>query len=245
MKIYKTSNTKQLENLVINLIKTYAKSTKDKKITIALSGGTTPGPVYSSLSKADLPFKKLEFYQVDERYVPKTSNNSNYKLIKNTLEIPEFNKKFHHFDTSLPEEESIKKYEEILPDKINITILGMGLDGHTASLFPHSKALKETKRKVAITKLATKNFEIKTRLTITFKIIENSNLIILLLKGKEKLDFFKELLTKLGIQKNELTKTDKEIIEINKISPPNNTDLDRYPILKILTNKNLHVFLTN
>ena len=140
--------------------------------TIALSGGSTPQNLYKKMS--EFSFKNVDFFQVDERYVPKDNKDSNYKMVKETL-----NKEIHHFDTSLSIPESLEKYEKELPEQFDLIILGIGNDGHTASLFPNTEAIN-SKEKVAHTK------NIQERLTITFPVILNSKNILVLLKNKKK-----------------------------------------------------------
>lgn len=143
--------------------------------TIALSGGQTPKPIYKAFFKK--PISKIKFYQVDERYVPKNHPDSNFKMITKTLKP----KKFYYFDTSLPIKKSLEKYSKELPKKFDLCILGIGPDGHTASLFPNSKSLT-SKAKVAHG--TTNNFAVKNRLTLTFKSILNSKKILVLLQNK-------------------------------------------------------------
>lgn len=156
-----------------------------KNYHIALSGGSTPIPIYKALATLALPFEKTHFYQTDERFVPVTHKDSNQKMIKSFLK-----KNFHTFDVSLPITKSLKAYSEILPSKFDLTILGIGPDGHIASLFPSSKALT-SKANVAHT--TTNQFAIKDRLTLTFPPILSSKKILVLLKSPEKLAILEHL----------------------------------------------------
>lgn len=181
---------------------------------IGLSGGNTPKNIYKAMSKSS-PVTTFEFYQVDERYVTKNHKDSNQKMIRATLKP----KKFHHFDTSLPIPQGLKKYIKELrkfpgwPKKtFDLCILGIGEDGHVASLFPDSKALT-SKAKVAHT--TTKKFAIKDRLTITLPVILKSKNILVLLKNKSKI--------------------------LQELQNPTKSQ-QKFPALKLLKHKNLHIF---
>lgn len=145
---------------------------------IALSGGSTPLPIYKKLSRENLD--SIKFYQADERYVPANHPDSNQKMIRKTLKP----KNFHYFDTSLPIAKSLEKYRKELPPSFDLCILGIGADGHTASLFPNSAAL-ETTAPVAYSQ--TDRFTIKDRLTITLPQILASKNILVLLKDKPEI----------------------------------------------------------
>ncbi len=157
---------------------------------ISLSGGNTPKPIYQAMQK--LPnIDQIRFYQVDERYVPKNHEKSNYKMIQDTLHP----RHFHFFDTTLPIDECLKKYEQELPNQLDISILGLGTDGHTASLFPNTPQLSSTKKVEHTILPNTKDNEVgKERLTLTFQEIMKSKNLILIVKGKEKKQILDDLL---------------------------------------------------
>jgi 6-phosphogluconolactonase len=168
--------------IALEEIKKVCKSKKYPKI--ALSGGSTPKKIYSEIAKK-IPLKNIIFYQVDEKYVPKKHTDSNYWLIKKTILSNPKNqpKAFHYFDTSLPIKKSLKKYSIELPKTpFDLVILGIGNDGHIASLFPNSPALKVKKSQVANTK--TRKFKVYNRLTLTYPPILNAKKILVLLKNK-------------------------------------------------------------
>ena len=127
------------------------------RFTVALSGGKTPGDFFRRLAvRPDLPWEKTHIFQVDERFVSPTDRESNLFLIRETLtkgaSIPPEN--IHPITTEgITPEESAKEYErelrrffhtDTLP-RFDLIMLGIGDDGHSASLFPGSPCLHETK----------------------------------------------------------------------------------------------------
>lgn len=159
---------------------------------LGLSGGSTPKPVYEALGKMSLPWDQVRCFLIDERYVPADHNDSNQKLVRESLvahaRIKERNLVFP--DTSLPLEECVKRYardlialfDEHLADAV---VLGMGNDGHVASLFPPlEQALMDDSRLVAHTE--TDQFAVHDRITVTLNPIAAANHAVFLLKGADK-----------------------------------------------------------
>lgn len=168
-------------------------------IRIALSGGDTPRPVYKALAhRKDIPFERIEFFQIDERYVPAKHKDSNHRLIRESLLDPLQKKgkkirNFHFFDTAFSIDEALKKYEKKLRGHWNfdLCVAGIGTDGHIASLFPRSVALQEKKKFVAHT--TTQQFAVLDRLTLTFSKIVKSKKILVLLQGEKKKKIIKDI----------------------------------------------------
>lgn len=171
------------DEIVTRILK---KTSECKIFRLALSGGSTPGPIYRRLAEQDIPWDQVEVYLVDERYVPLDHPHSNYHMIRETLLNHVNPKKVVYFDTSLPTEECLKNYESHLDssqnDFFDLVLLGIGTDGHTASLFPNSSALEENERWVAHT--TTDQFDVRDRLTLTFPALESSHEQFFLVKNK-------------------------------------------------------------
>ncbi len=160
---------------------------------IALAGGSTPEPVYEKLAKADLPWDKIHFFWGDERYVPPTHEDSNYKMSKeawlDSIDIPESN--IHITPTEGSDVQSdAQEYEQDILDTFGITegiptfdvvFMGMGDDGHTASLFPETYALSVVDRLVTVG-----NKQEHQRITFTIPLINNADCVVFLVAGEGK-----------------------------------------------------------
>lgn len=110
------------------------------KFSIVLAGGTTPGVIYKMLSKENFDWSQWEFYLGDERCLPVNSEERNSHMIMTTwlnhIDIPTEN--IHFIPAELGAKEAAKEYAATIQDHMpfDLVLLGMGEDGHTASLFP-------------------------------------------------------------------------------------------------------------
>lgn len=176
---------------------------KRGRFGIALSGGHTPAKLYTMWAATDkyrneTPWKQVHIFWGDERYVPANDPLSNYRMTKQTLlshvPIPEAN--VHPVPTQLPTPEKaaeayeadLRKYFGAAKPTFDVTLLGIGGEGHTASLFPGSPALEEKKRWVLpVVAPATP----PNRLTFTPVVLDQSVNTYFLVAGKDK----REILT--------------------------------------------------
>ena len=173
--------------------------------TVALSGGRTPIDFYTMLSasKNRLLWEKTHIFLVDERFVPPSHKESNYRLIQeyllNHIGIPKGN--IHPVQTEKTTldhaagkyEKDIRKFFNIQHDKIpefDLIMLGIGEDGHTASLFPGAASLKE-KRSLTIPVIADKAPH--ERISLTLPVLMNVRHIIFLVTGATKARVLKEI----------------------------------------------------
>jgi len=168
---------------------------KNGLIRIALSGGQTPLPIYEKLALSQvIPWERVEIYLVDERYVPVSNPDSNQKKITEIFgPTMSFLHGFEAWNTDLSIQESSKKYNlnlESLFDEsdflFDLVILGMGSDGHTASIFPNDRNTLLNEDDLSTFTLNAPN-EIKERLTLTYKAILNSDDIYVLLSNEDKI----------------------------------------------------------
>lgn len=154
---------------------------------VMLTGGNTAERLYRQWSDSSiLPLEHIRFFFGDERCVPPDHSDSNYALVMRTL----LNKKKPAHDSIMRMEAerhdldaAARKYEELLPEKIDVLLLGMGTDGHVASLFPFASALQSAHRSVLPVIGPNPPRE---RLTITPRVIASADSVYLLATGKEK-----------------------------------------------------------
>jgi len=183
-------------------------SDKDE-VHIALSGGSTPQIVFEELAshkKDAIDWSKVHFYWGDERCVPPTDDQSNYKMtytyLLSQITIPMDN--VHRIKgEDLPTKEAVR-YEELLRKKLpksdgipsfDLVILGMGEDGHTASIFPHEIGLWESDK---LCEVATHPESGQKRITITGKAINHSKEVAFLVTGIGKKEKVAEIMTHRG-----------------------------------------------
>lgn len=156
-------------------------------VSLVLSGGSTPGPVYERLARAPgVPWSRVGIYFADERAVAPDDARSNYRLVRESLLdlLPEPAGAVHRMEAELPDlEEAAARYERLLPDPIDALVLGVGEDGHTASLFPGSTHLEERPRRIAV---AQSSLTPRTRMTITPRVIRTAERVFVLVRGAAK-----------------------------------------------------------
>lgn len=159
----------------------------------ALSGGSTPAPAYRTLASMPLDWPKITFAQVDERFVPVSDEASNASMIERAL-APAFAQgaKFAPMYFAVDSVERAADRAEALyaPLRIDVALMGMGADGHTASWFPGSAQLSDalspdTSRSVVALKAPQAQGSAE-RLTLTRRAIARAGHVILLITGAEK-----------------------------------------------------------
>lgn len=170
------------------------------KFTVALSGGSTPKKIYSILSKkykSAIDWSKVFLFFSDERMVPMDHPDSNYKMAMDaglsTLAIPK--DQIFPMATDKDIKKCVEAYEKQIeehvgPDLFDLVMLGVGEDGHTASLFPETEALEVHKKAVV------SNFvphKASWRITLTFNCINNSSHICFYVLGTSKQDIVQRI----------------------------------------------------
>jgi 6-phosphogluconolactonase len=153
---------------------------------LALSGGSTPGPAYELAAELQPDWSRAELWFADERCVRPYDERSNYRLVRERLldRLERGPAVEHRVRGELPPEEAADAYEaELRGVELDIVLLGIGPDGHTASLFPNDPALEERERKA----VAVRRPDI-ARVTLTLPLLSASAQVVFLAIGEDKAD---------------------------------------------------------
>jgi len=162
--------------------------------TVALSGGSTPKSVYARLAEVDYPWQDVDVFFGDERCVPPDHPDSNFHMANEAL-LSKVAARVHPMydcDAEAYAKELGDVFGEGLP-RFDFMFLGMGPDGHTASLFPGKPALDVTDRQVVYVPepgLPPPH----PRLTLTFPVLDNAKLAVFLVAGEDKRERVQQLL---------------------------------------------------
>ena len=195
-KISKRTEKLLIKSLKTKFIKIYKKKIKIKnsRLSLLIAGGKSPLKLYRELSKIHIDWSRIDFFLTDERFVSLKSINSNYRNIyDNFLKKIQIDKKQIYFINTnfkspskvvLDYQNKIKKYFHHKNLYFDIAILGMGLDGHIASVFSNNENLKKSS---IVSMIIKKDFK---RITINLNIINNSKNIYLWLNHKKKVIAF-------------------------------------------------------
>jgi 6-phosphogluconolactonase len=175
---------------------------------IAISGGSAPKPVFEMLAdpaepwRLRIPWKQLEIFWVDERCVPPDDKASNYRMAREVLleKVPLGPAQIHRMEGELEPEAAASRYESELRNsfrlegaetpRFDLIQLGLGANGHTASLFPHTAALHEFGRLV-VANLT--DAEQPWRLTLTAPVINRGSDVFFLIGGADKAHVVQEV----------------------------------------------------
>ena len=154
---------------------------------VCLAGGRTPEPVYRELASASsIDWTRVVVFFGDERAVPPDHPASNYRMVHRVLlsRVPVPAGQVHRMEAERSDREAAaREYERSLPPRLDVLVLGMGPDGHTASLFPGSAALDERQRLV-VPVIGAK--PPPQRLTITPPVIEAARRVAVIATGGDK-----------------------------------------------------------
>ena len=173
----------------------------DRPFAVCLSGGSTPRRLYECLAAPTIasrfPWNRTHWFWGDERFVPHDHRDSNYRMAREALlsqvSIPDGN--IHAVPTeglspdaaAIVYETTLRRFygaDKLAPDRplFDVALLGIGEDGHTASLFPGQPTLQETRRWV----VAVIGAKAEARITLTYPVLDSSREVAFLVTGKEK-----------------------------------------------------------
>ena len=172
--------------------------------TVALSGGSTPKLMLQMLAdqfRDEVEWSRIQFFWSDERHVPPDHPESNYRMADEALlsHVPVAPENVHRVHGENPnaaaaaadyEQRIIAVTKQPLP-RLDLIFLGLGTDGHTASIFPGSEVLHETKRLVAAPYVEKFN---SYRITMTLPLLNNGAAVVFLVSGAEKAEIVKAVL---------------------------------------------------
>jgi len=196
-----TRGPSELARIAAGIFRTTAKDSVSQKnlFNVAISGGSTPRDMHRLLAeepyRSDIPWEEIHIFWVDERCVPVDGPASNFGLAKKDFleQIPIPLEQIHPMPGDFSPEEGAKKYQEEMETVFQIQekdfpifdliFLGLGKDGHTASLFPGAKSPHEADRWVIAVKGGNPNVY---RLTLTYDVLNRAKAIYFLVSGKEK-----------------------------------------------------------
>ena len=187
---------------------TAAASAAKGPFRISLSGGSTPKELYGLLASSEFrnrfPWQIVEWYWGDERFVPYDHPESNYRMVREAMfdSVTVAPEKIHPIPADGSAEDAASRYEQTLQQTygaavldptrplFDVTFLGLGADGHTASLLPEEPVLQERKRWV----VAVSHGRPEIRITTTYPVIESSHRVAFLVAGQAKAATLRDIL---------------------------------------------------
>jgi 6-phosphogluconolactonase len=199
MEIKKFENKKNLESTLLLKISTCISDAIKKygDARFLLSGGSTPMNLYSLLSEETIEWEKVKIGLVDERFVPKENlfnNETQIKnnLLKNSAKFATIFGMVYNYENEMLNLKMVNQQYKTFFERIDFTILGMGEDGHTASLFPGDKESEELMNTSNMGIFSTKSPSFPyNRITCSKELIANSNYIALFINGETKFNVLK------------------------------------------------------
>lgn len=194
--------TRNSAQCIVNLVSGAIQ--KRGRATVALSGGTTPKVVYELLATPEfrncIDWNKTHLFWGDERCVLPNHPESNYRMVKEALldKVVIHQSNVHRVLTELPAPEAASEYEKNIVEhfgfhnpEFDLVLLGMGEDGHTASLFPGTTALNEQHKTVTGVFVPKLN---ANRVTLTFPAINQSQAVLFIVSGRGKASVLRDVL---------------------------------------------------
>jgi 6-phosphogluconolactonase len=167
------------------------------RFVLAVSGGRTPVRMLQALAGEDLPWNDVHIFQVDERVAPEGGPDRNLTLLRESLEVAPLPKERLH---AMPVEEEDLAAAAVVytrqladlagsPPILDLVHLGLGADGHTASLVPGDPVLENVEADVALTEI----YQGRRRMTLTYPILNRARRVLWIVTGREKAEMLARL----------------------------------------------------
>jgi 6-phosphogluconolactonase len=163
------------------------------RCALAVSGGRDPWPMFSQLEDHQLDWTRIEIFQVDERVAPAGSDERNLTHLVGSLSIGAQGSIRPMPVTDDELETAAGRYAEQLPDALDLAHMGLGPDGHCASLVPDDPVLEVTDRRVAVT---AGEYQGVRRMTLTYPELNRVRRLLWVVTGEEKVDALRKLLAR-------------------------------------------------
>jgi len=160
------------------------------KFTLAVSGGSAPWQAFGLLAGEDVPWGSVDLFQVDERVAPMGGDERNLTHLAQSLPAEGWAKVHPMPVDSNDLEAAAAQYAAILPERLDVAHLGLGPDGHTASLVPGDAVLDAKARDVALTG----EYQGRRRMTLTYPMLDRSRELLWLVTGESKVEPLRLLL---------------------------------------------------
>jgi 6-phosphogluconolactonase len=158
---------------------------------LAVSGGRDPWPMFSQLEDLEMDWTKTEVFQVDERVAPPGSDERNLTHLIESLSIGAQGSIRPMPVTDDDLDAAADRYAESLPEALDLAHLGLGPDGHTASLVPDDPVLDVTDKRVAVT---SGEYQGVKRMTLTYPELHRTRSLLWVVTGEEKVDALRKLI---------------------------------------------------
>jgi 6-phosphogluconolactonase len=191
------------ETTTIDLLNARAESPKNRRFNMALAGGNTPRSIYEQWATVqdDRLWRRVHFFWGDERCVPPDRDESNYKMVHDSFQskIKISDNQIHRIRGEVEPEMEVQRYSDEIKEHLSIVsnfpqfdwiLLGLGIDGHTASLFPNSETLEEHGSICVVTQHPQTG---QKRISLTLPVINNAKKVTFLVIGEEKAEIIHKI----------------------------------------------------
>ncbi len=203
IEIYKANSHEEASSCLSNLIAKNVLDSQEKDYSIGLSGGNTPKLAYSMMLNDIEDFSNITLWAIDERWLPLNDKNSNQKMIDSNFDQTDAKILKIRYSANNPFEDA-EYYSKSLESNISnfdSGIIGLGDDGHIASLFPNTAGLKENEKLIIANEV---NIISKWRISSTFNLLSRISNLYLLATGESKKEVLNKAINGSGLPINTL-----------------------------------------